>query len=495
MTKQLIVFLQLLSCTALFAQGPKNEFWERDFWKTKPSIEDVKKTAEAGNSPTELTSNGFDALVYAIRENAPLETIKYLLTLEGNEVTKSTHDGRNYLLWAANRGNLPLVKHLVELGSDTKLVESHGNNQLTFAVAGGNASPELIDYLLANGSTIHDTNHDGANILLIASTGIKDVSELDFYIKKGISLNSTDKKGNNVFTYVARSGNIKVMKQLIEKGVEYKKPNLENETAVSYAAMGSRRNSNSLATFQFLDSLAIPFNLVSKEGNTAFHNIAARHKDPEVVQYFIDKGALVNQVNNEGFTPFLLAARFNNINNMKFLAPLSGNINQANRDGETAVHFAVQRGNVELINWLEEQKADFTVSNKDGQNLLHVVFTNYSERNAAQFPELLALVKKHGLDGKVADAEGNNLMHIAAKKQSEELFREALALQADINQVNNSGMSPLLLAASMSDDTKFLQLLIENGANKKQATEFDETALDLAKENEKLQNTDLSFLK
>ena len=116
-----IVFLVLL-LPLLGISQQKNIFHDRSFWKESTTVEIVKQEIEKGNDPVALTPSAFDATVNAILGGAPLETISYLLSLEGNEVNKPTHDGRNYLMWASYKGNVELMELLIEKGADTEIV-------------------------------------------------------------------------------------------------------------------------------------------------------------------------------------------------------------------------------------------------------------------------------------------------------------------------------------------------------------------------------------
>ncbi|RYZ16908.1 MAG: ankyrin repeat domain-containing protein, partial [Sphingobacteriales bacterium] len=105
--KKLVI--ALLFGTVLSAQAQKNVLLESSFWQGKPDVGQVKAEIEKGNSPSQFNSNSFDPVVLAINAQAPNETIKYLLSQPGNEVSKITHDSRIYLHWAASRGNVELM--------------------------------------------------------------------------------------------------------------------------------------------------------------------------------------------------------------------------------------------------------------------------------------------------------------------------------------------------------------------------------------------------
>ena len=211
--------LVLLTVVA-YAQS-SNIFLDRAYWKNQPSLEDIKAKIEGGNDPTQLNSNSFDPATYAIMEGLPNETLQYLIDLEGNGKDKLTHDGRTYIFWAAYAGYLPLLNSLVEQGADTEIVDDHGYSLLNFSATTGQTDIELYDFLLTNGSDLSETNHDGANALLLLIPHLTDFTLVDYFTEKGADLNTKDDNGNGVFNYTARSGNKEMLDKLIEKGVDY----------------------------------------------------------------------------------------------------------------------------------------------------------------------------------------------------------------------------------------------------------------------------------
>jgi ankyrin repeat protein len=136
--KSVATFALVLMSYTLSAQS--NALLERDFWKTRPSLEVIAKKINQGNDPSELNRFAFDPLIYAILEKAPMETLLFLLNQEGNDVNKITHEGRTYVFWAAYKGNLALMKHLVEKGAAVDIVDEHGYSLLNFAAVTGLAS-------------------------------------------------------------------------------------------------------------------------------------------------------------------------------------------------------------------------------------------------------------------------------------------------------------------------------------------------------------------
>ena len=497
MLKNYITVVLIAISSIAIAENNKNIFLGRDLWKKDPSVETVKKLIQEGNSPTESSEYAFDAVCYSILENTNFETIKYLLSFKGNEVDKVTHDGRNYLLWAAYKGNLPLMKYLIKQGSDTKLVDDHGYNLMTFAAVSYQEDLKVFDLILENGGSVHDKNREGASAFLIHASHMKDDKTFDYFIKKGADLHSVDNHGNNVFHYAALLGNTFMMEKAVKQKVDYKKRNDSNENAMFSAAKGWRRTTNSITTFTYLSELGVEANTVAKDGNTLLHYLASSQKDPQVIHFFIKKGVDINKANEEGNTALLKAIKSNNEIVTELLLPLTKNVNHTNKENKSALTYAISNLNVGLTKKLIEKGADPKIVDAEGKNLMIHIFNVGSDEKKESIEELVSILKQNKVYAPQSFDKGKNLVHVAVEKKSPYLLEKALELKQDINQKNKEGLTPLHLAAMKSKDDEILKWLLDHGADKTILTDFEESAYDLASENELITNktTALEFLK
>lgn len=485
----------LIGCVVSRSQS-SNALLDRDFWKQSPSLAQVKASIEAGNDPAELNRFAFDPVVYAVLENAPMDVLKLLLEQEGNEVNKITHDGRTFIFWAAYKDNLPLMQHLLDAGAHTDIIDDHGYSILNFSAVTGQKNPKLYDLMLSNGASLTEKNTEGATALLLLLPHLKNEKIVAYFTEKGLSLSDKDNHGNGAFHYATKGGNVEMLQWLIDQGVDHQYVNDEGGNAMLFASMGMRGHSNSVEVFQLLESKGIEANIVTKSGETPLLLYAADGEDPRVFKFLRSKGANPDLPNEDGNTALMLAAAYNNAAAVKLLLATSKKINTTNKQGQTALMLAVQHNTTEVVQMLLESSADPVVCDHEHNNLMHYLVKSHTRKTTVAFEEKRALLNQQGLSLTTAQGNGNNLYHLAAVLNNMELLRGASEMGLNINAKNKEGMTPLHIAAMKAQNDVVLKFLMRHGADESLLTAFDESAHDLALENEVLGQlkTDLKFL-
>lgn len=503
MNKKLLISFALAATLLVNAQQ-KNTLLEQSFWKTNPDVTTVKAEIAKGSNPSESNDRAFDPVVLAINNDAPDAVIKFLLEQAGNPVTKSTHDNRRYLHWAANKGNIEIVNYLISKGADINYEDSLGTTALVLAASGGQKNTAVYDAFFKAGIDPKKKYKDDATLLLMAIPYDKDLTLTNYFITKGLSLKDTDKDGNTAFNYAAKTGDLNLLKALVEKGIKY------NDNALIIAAQGNRRESNPIEVYQYLvETLKLKPAAVSADGESVLHFLVTKPKQTEIINYFLAKGVDINKTDKQGNTVLMKAASAReNTEALELVLPKVKNINIQNTRGESALTFAIQSGTPKAVEILLNNGADTKIVNKDGNNLGTALIQSYRPQmnrgpeaaNASKqdpFALKMKLLQDKGLNLASAQKDGSTLYHFALLKNDLNLLKKLADLNIDVNAKNKEGLTALHKAAMIAKDDVILKYLISIGAKNDIKTEFDETAYALAKENETLtkNNVSVEFLK
>ncbi len=148
------------------------------------------------------TSGEARDILYAAVKEGHAEIVGILLS---RMTTISKRDGGQVLGYAANKGNLEIVKALVDWGADLEIAHK-GKTPLLHSY-----SPEIISYLLEKGANVNTKDKAGQNLLM-----------LQVGSKKNINATEWQKR-------------IKIAKMLINHGVDINDRNLAGKTAIDIA--------------------------------------------------------------------------------------------------------------------------------------------------------------------------------------------------------------------------------------------------------------------
>ena len=460
-----ILMILLTSWSAGFsaqAQEP-NRLLDREFWRNQPSLEMVQGRIQAGDDATALDRYDFDALSWALIENAPVDILRHLLALEGNDVNKLTHDARTYVFWAAYRDNLAFVRELHDLGADLSIVDEHGYSLLNFAAVTGQTNKELYQYLKQHGADpFNELNHDGAHALLLLAPFLQDWDLVMYFEESGLSLADKDKNGASGFLYACKGGNVEFLRELVAEGMfEDSVDNLARNGA-HYAAMSTRRRTNGVEVFSFLHEFGLRLDLADHEGVTPLMIYVQGKSEPD---------------------------------GLAFLAGHTENLNALDKSGYSAMHHALSSGNPEDVQGLIDAGWKSDPALFKPESLVRALASNYASKNHDAFMSKIQMLRAEGVNSNQLLEGGESWFHLGARTQSLELLKFAALQRLEINQVSEEGMTPLLEACLTATNLDVLNWLVSVGADVAQTTPFGETAHDLAMENEALVSMNLDFLK
>ncbi|XP_078009590.1 ankyrin repeat domain-containing protein 29 isoform X2 [Phascolarctos cinereus] len=228
----------------------------------------------------------------------------------------------NAAFWAARKGNLALLKLLLNSGRvDVDCRDSHGTTLLMVASYAGHI--DCVRELVLQGADINLQRESGTTALFFAAQqGHNDV--VRFLFEFGASTEFRTKDGGTALLAASQYGHMRVVETLLKYGA-----NIHD---------------------QLYDGTA-PLWIASQMGHS------------EVVRVMLLRGADRDAARNDGTTALLKAANkgYNNvIEELLKFSPTLGLL----KNGTTALHAAVLSGNIRAVALLLEAGADPALRNK-----------------------------------------------------------------------------------------------------------------------------------
>jgi ankyrin repeat protein len=192
------------------------------------------------------------------------------------------------------------------------------------------------------------------NELLIYACRVGNFLAVKYLVEeKGAQINIASEFGNINFggtplTTACGSGNIELTKYLIAQGAEINLTNQGGERPLTVAC----RSGNDKLVEYLVEELGDDINALGEDGCTALME-ACRSGKIKTVEYLVEKGANIDAVDQQNFTPIKLAYYNNHFEVVKYLIKRGVNINGSIRELLT---FACQRSQVKVIQALLEAK-------------------------------------------------------------------------------------------------------------------------------------------
>jgi len=382
----------------------------------------VERLLAAGADPNTRLREGDTALMTAAR-SGNVAAVKALI-LRGADVNASeSWKGQTALMWAAAANNAAVVDALIEAGAsvnartkykaaalfttggfgrraerNSDATKQAGFTALHFAVRAG--SVDAVKALLKRGATLRDTTGDGTGVLVlaIASTHFE---LADWLLEQGADPNAAEQgwtalhqiawsrrhnAGFNLPGPVPTGGldSLDLVRKLVQKGANV------NARMTREPTDGNRNQLNRIGSTPFL--------------------MAAKSDDVPLMKVLLEQGADASLTTNRGTTALMVAAGVgiwapgeNPGTHDEALAAAKlaleaggGTVNDIDQDGETALHGAVYRGGaIPVIQFLIDKGAVLDVKNKKGWTPVVVADgVEYTPAVLKRYPEAAALLRK-----------------------------------------------------------------------------------------------------
>src|SRR4030095_10339295 len=351
----------------------------------------IEVLLKAGADPNAaVLSHGETALMMSSR-TGKVEAVRVLVENGAAVNAAENLRGTNALMWAAEQGHAEVVRFLLEHGADVRaqsaVVKQLGRNGLVFARPDADGRPngepmggltallfatrqgalESVRALVTAGADVHQVSADGSSPLLVAiQNGNYDIGR--FMLDHGAKPNQANDKGwtplylavanrDALTTAVPAPGNegsFEFIKLLLDRGAD---PNARIKTR--------------LEVHQANTSLWL------KEAGAPPLLRASLCGDLTLVRLLLDHGADPRIATFDNMTPLMVASGVgwaegftfeysadDTFELVKLLVEKGARINDANDDGITALHGAAYKGANRVVEWLVDHGADLAAKDK-----------------------------------------------------------------------------------------------------------------------------------
>lgn len=410
----------------------------------EPELTELRAIMAAEKESGEKTDCTFcpDVFTWYLATNDFFEEASWLFDRNADYGIKK-QDGMTLLHAVCSEGHVDFAEQLIKRGAEVNLPDNEGRTAIHYAVMSGNE--KLVETLLHFGSDPNKLTKKKETPLHFAAkySGLEEVS---FLVEHGASIKAInrtlvenlldqrrrqdklyyDSDEEQIAALKAALG-LKTPEALQEDDAEMDEEEEDEDDggeryadSAGTASGGKKKDSKK----EILDPDNIPFDLLPRdvsdaatdEGMTALH-FAAQNGNIDVVKYLIEHGADIKaQDISLSRSAIHFAAENGNLDTIKFLAEKGVDLQDKDSLGATALHYAAKSNRLEVMKYLVSKKIDYTAK----------------------------------------DVRGWTAMHYAAYGGSIDAVKYLLAKGLNINELNNSGRTPLFFARGHRELRKFM---------------------------------------
>lgn len=317
----------------------------------------VKELLARGADVNVKDNQALIALHYAVSLSYDLDITKTILD-KTKDINSKDCKGATALYGAIIVNDIDKVNLLLEKEADINI--PHNVGLYPWHIASLKGSKEVMQLLKSKMSNIDFKTADSEQytaLWLASQEGHVEIVE--YLMDRGANINSIKQSdGTTVLQTAIVNNHLSVIKVLLEKyTTDIDKTNKDGASPLYYS-LGYCNQAYKLEVTKFLLEHNANVNTKTIFGDQALHR-ASNLADIEAVKLLLQYGALVNDVNNDGYTPlhFLLDGQ-NNIEStkkltaIKYLLKHSAAVDVKNNNGKTAIDLAKDNFSEALI-WLE----------------------------------------------------------------------------------------------------------------------------------------------
>ena len=351
-----------------------------------------------------------------------------------------------------------LIKYIISKYLNTKQqyesIYQYTDKSLLHSVFSHNVSIGTAKLVLQRDRDhIHHRDRNGCTPLLLACS-CNDIDVVEFLISSGANINDLTYSNQSILHQATFSGNKELVSFLLEKRIVPIIQDLYGHSAYDIAIQNGYFD-----IIDLFNSKNFPERYHNAYKKTPLH-YAVEFCNYEKVLYYSQKHNNINSYDYDGWTPFLISCKQNNIRILKYFLLNGANLKSRNSKGSSPLHIAIENNCNDDIILILMSKTDNLKKCLDylDNTPLHIA------SKSSNIHIIQELISK-GCNVNSYNSFMETPLHIACVNNNFHIAKFLIKNGAFINTYNNLNNTPLHLACMNPDSLQLIKLLIKNQAN------------------------------
>eukprot|EP00833_Pecoramyces_ruminatium_P004729 jgi/Orpsp1_1/1178761/evm.model.c7180000066639.1 len=294
---------------------------------------------------------------------------------------------------------------------------------------------KLFRLAKGKGANMYQIDKEGRNLFMYSLEVKANIKTVKYLYSLNYNLGQKDVNGNTIYTYATMSHTPTIYNKVLPfllKNFIY-----NNNIIITLIIMGKNRRGATNGEIQkIIKNNNELINIKNNKGDTAFLIAIKTYRQVKILSYLKELGSRMDEVDNNGSSPLIVAAQYRNLKALKFVLQSHPDLNFKNNYNDTALIAAAKSNNTSMIKiLLKYRERNNEKKNKDDNS-----------SNLNDNPLNTLKVNEQNNDGETA-------FSTAVRKNNREMIECLADAGVDVELCNNNKETPLIIAVKSGNET------------------------------------------